>query len=306
MDEQKINKSAIITRIVIWSVVALLLIGVFITAMIDGNGSFSVGGSFFIRNETYENADSYKVGNMTYNEEIKNINIHWTDGKVNFVVREGDKIEIKESGAGEEEEYRMRSKVTGNTLDIRFVKSGLFLLFGDLPEKELTVYIPPSVAMSLGIIDISSVSAEVMIGDKNSAGEIAFECDKMNVECVSGDLNIFGMRANELVASVVSAKVKYTGEVKKIEVDGVSGEVSLSLANTPSEINVDTVSGRIDLTLPESEEGFKAELDALSGQMHLNSNNVGHYCTYGQGKARFTFDTFSGDVVITTKKVDGQ
>lgn len=303
MNEQRINKSTVITRLVIWSVVALLLISVFVAAMIGGDNSFFLGGSILIRNETYADADSYNVGNMTYTEEIKNINIHWTDGKVNFVVREGDEIEIKESGAGEDKDHAMRSKIIGDTLDIRFVESGLYLYFTKMPEKELTVYIPPSVAMSIGKIDISSVSAEVVIGDKNKASEIAFECDKMNVECVSGDLHIFGMRANELVASAVSAQVEYTGEVKKIEVEGVSGDVSMSLANTPSKINVETVSGRINLTLPESEEGFKAELSAVSGRMRFNSKNVGYHCSHGEEKATFNFETVSGDVVIKTKKV---
>ena len=302
MNEQKINKSAIVTRLVIWSVVSLLLISVFIAAMIDsGSSGWNIGGIMFVKNEIYKDADSYNVGNKTYTDEIKNLDIHWTSGEINIVIREGDKVEIKESGAGDDEDFEMRSKIIGDTLDIRFVKSGLRTWH--IPDKKLTVYIPPSVAMSLEKIDVKIVSADVTVGNEDSKSSIAFSCDKLNVESVSGDVQIFGMYAKELTTHAVSAKCVFSGKADKINIERVSGNVSLTLANTPNKIDIETVSGSINLTLPESEEGFEAEHDAVSGKMSLNSKKVGSYCTHGNGKAEFDFETVSGDVVIKTKKV---
>ena len=162
MTERKANKGAVITKLVLWSVVAVILIAMFAVLMVAGNTEFTFGFDFInMGYNDYGDDGDYNAGNKKYGEEIKNLEIYWTNGEVNFVIREGEGIEIAESGAGEREEYKMRSRVEGDTLEVRFVKSGLRM--NSLPEKELTVYISPSVAMSLGNLEIKSVNVEVKL-----------------------------------------------------------------------------------------------------------------------------------------------
>lgn len=322
MKEKRINRGAAITKLVIWSAVALILLSLFAIMMLGEAVSIMITDDLGIFNsEIYSDEKSYNVGNMTYSENIKDINIHWVDGSINFVVREGEKIEIAETVARDGDEYKMRSRVVGDRLEIRFVKSGL-KWFKNAPQKDLTIYLPPSVALSLGDIEIESASAKVSFGETGAEGDVAFDCNRLNVECASGNVKISKMRAERIDIAAVSAGVDFVGSALKMSLEGVSGELSvagnvteldistvssrvnLALDNTPSDLDLQTVSGNIDITLPESESGFEAELDTVSGSMSLDSNRVGGYYRYGNGTAEYDFETVSGSVNIKIKKVD--
>lgn len=320
MTERKANKGAVITKLVLWSVVAVILIAMFAVLMVAGNTEFTFGFDFInMGYNDYGDDGDYNAGNKKYGEEIKNLEIYWTNGEVNFVIREGEGIEIAESGAGEREDYKMRSRVEGDTLEVRFVKSGLRM--DSLPEKELTVYISPSVAMSLGNLEIKAVNVEVKLGDKDSKGNTGINCKDITVDCVSASLDVFGVNAESFEVNALSADVVFDGKAKKLSLEGLSGNlnangeidklevaaissnVSLELVNTPGEINVSGVSSNVSLTLPESSWGFEAELESVSGKITFNSENTGGYCKYGEGEAEYSFENVSGEVVIKTKKV---
>jgi DUF4097 and DUF4098 domain-containing protein YvlB len=314
------NRSAAIVKLVIWSAVALILIAIFVLMLVmQTDGIISFGSGFHVSSRIYyEDAHLYNVGNITYSDEVKNIDVDWSAGKIDVVVWDGDAVKLEESGHGDIEQNKMRSRVDGNTLRIKFAKSGL-KLSEDEYKKSLVIYIPKDIALTLGEIDIAAAAAEVTVGDSETAEAIVIACRHFELNSASGSVKLNGVEADEVCVNAAAASVEFVGNAKEINVAGVSGVLSLSgeaddisveavsssvhlnLDNMPNEINVETVSGDVDISLPDDENGFVAELDSLSGNMKYNSNKVGHYYTAGRGSSDFDFETVSGSVSIKTR-----
>ena len=130
-----------------------------------------------------------------------------------------------------------------------------------------------------GTIDVESVSGsiEVIGGEGDFSGET-----------VSGDLELSELRGGRVSASSVSGDLDFSGPLEsggRYEFESQSGDISLTLLGTVGfRFEAETFSGDIDV----SELGFsdlRRERRLLSG-------------SYGDGSARITCDTFSGDVAI--------
>lgn len=313
------NRSAAIVKLVIWSVVALILIAIFaIMLFIGTDGIISFESGFQISSRIYySDEDTYSVGNVSYGDEIKSIDVDWSTGKIDILVWDGDEVKLEEDGDDDLEQYKMRSRVEGDTLQIKFAKSGL-RWDADNIEKSLVIYIPKDLALTLHEIDISAATAEVTVGAEEDASEVIV-CDRIQLESASGDLKLMGVKADEVSVSAASASLSFNGKADEISVEGVSGALSicgdveeisveavsatvtLKLDRTPSEINVETVSGNVDISLPDDGDGFVAELNGISGSLEYNSKSVGRYHTVGRGIGDFDFETVSGKVSITTR-----
>ena len=100
-------------------------------------------------------------------------------------------------------------------------------------------------------------------------------------------------------ASDQFAGAQATIEANRLELDGVSADMTLSLSQVPGEISSDTVSGHVQITLP-ADASFSAELDSVSGKLdcQFSTSKQGdvYYC--GQGGGAFSFDSVSGNVRI--------
>ncbi len=316
-----VRMSAVI-KIVIWSFVALILIGILGIAIASSGGGnlFDLGFSFgetgftLFGGYVYDDADTYGVGNCTYGESIKNINIDWTAGKVSLSVWDGEGVKVEESGRINNQKDQMRTRVIGDTLDIKFAASGI--RWGNsTPAKQLYVYIPKDMAVSLGNISVNTASADVCLSDT----ENGIICHAFDVECVSGKIELLGINAKyidvegvssniivsgklqELEVDGVSGDIEFRGELRKLDVKAVSGKLDLKLDNIPQKIDVETVSGNVDMELFADMDGFYAELDSVSGNMKLNGSDVGKSCSHGNKSASFDFNTVSGNVDINIK-----
>ncbi|MBQ8409543.1 MAG: DUF4097 family beta strand repeat protein [Clostridia bacterium] len=344
--ENRKNRGGVITTLVIWAVVAAILIPIFAFGVgVSGeraDWSLNLGGITVFSSNFYADGDSYRVGDVEFSEKIESFDISWLAGKVNIIVWDGNRVMIKEKGAGAEYENLMRSKVENGRLIIQYVESGL-RLFKDYPEKELTVYLPYMLSESFGELRIESASSDIQI-DGTKLDEYGFTEGKkisfglIDLNTASGDVSLTRVDARSLtvdaaVGSVmianntcsyaeinaVSGKIDIDDcNIEELEIESVSGGIDIYMANmergsietvsgdvklecywsSPFVLEIDSVSGDVELIIPRDEGGFTADLESVSGKMTWNGGSGDRY-TYGNGHAKYSFESVSGDVTIT-------
>ena len=310
MSKYKTSRGASITKLVIWSIVALILIPTFLLLMLGKTFSINISGVTFFDNYFYSESQSYSVGNTSYKGSIDEISIDWVAGEVNIILYAGDNIKVEESGAGENDPDRMRTRIEDNTLEIKFVKSGVKVSSNTL-SKKLFVYLPEDASGWELDIDIDTVSAGVNVGKEgeiikvgdveidtaSGKTQIFADAADVSVDSASGNIGITGNIHRAEIGSV-SGAVNITGEVSDVHISTVSGDVKLTTyIALPKKMQVDTVSGDVEIILPDIMDGFDADLDSVSGKMSWNDGS-GRSFTYGQGRADYDFETVSGDVKI--------
>ena len=310
MDKKKSAKIRFYSWLTAAAVLTLILVlgisGVSFGKGFRGCSGFNIGYS-------YPNADKYKVGNFTLEEEIDQLEVNWISGNVTVEVTEGNKVYAEETEVSDEDR-KMRYLVENGKLTIQYQKSKLFS-FGDWSKsKDLTVYIPKNMADNMRLVDIETVSADVDISGFNSksmsfetvSGEINMkdlDTKTLDIEGVSGDVRGNGVWANELNVEVVSGKLDLEGVFEKADLEAVSGDLKIASDGIMEKVNADTVSGDIIVYIPEK-NSFTAELDSVSGDLNTEFTVSGKKdkIVYGNGDAEFDFETVSGDVWIRYKR----
>ena len=287
-----IDKSArvgAIIKLVAFSVtlvILLAILGVMLVGDIPPVWSFS--GVTVKDFDRYDDTD-YAIGDQSYTDNIKNIDVDWVAGSITLEIYDGDAVVIKETGASSLDES-MRSRVVGDTLSVKFARSGN-LFWSNSASKDLTVSIPAKIAGELCNIDISSVSGDV------TAVELV--CDKLTVVGTSAKIDISG-KVGKLDVATVSGDVKIVGTVGEVEMEAVSGSVNVVSDAVPTRVDIETVSGKIIVKVPSTADGFIADLDSISGNMSCNNVSMRYY-KHGDGVARFDFETISGNVYVSTE-----
>lgn len=309
------KKSAIL-RIVIWSVVVVLLIGLLLGIMIfkeNPNAPIIFGEE---QGYKYNNENEYTVGASDLSAEVfTSINVDWINGRVNVIAYNGDTVKIEETSTDNiEEKYELRWRVKENTLYIKPCKSSReWNLVNNIPAKELYVYIPEDLAIAMNRVQIDTASAEISvtgisateIDTTSASGNTWLEkCNAadMDVESVSGYVNLTESSAEKIDAETVSGNVEIMGTVKDLSADSVSGTVLLCTSEAPQTADISTISGSIKFQLPDN-EGFYIDFDSVSGKVTsefpLTISNGKQ--VYGNGSRNYDFETVSGDVKIEMK-----
>ena len=320
MSENKVRGAAIV-KLVVWLVVLAILCPIFIFAMesdflddiVHGYNFSLIGGDY------YKDADSYNVGEFEYGEQITGIDIDWVSGKIELVVYDGDTVKLEEENEGTDRDDWMRSKVENGRLVIKHVKSGMFF-FHSSPTKDLKVYLPEEVAENLGAVSIDSVSSDIRI-EAIAAGKIdistvsgSLKLNNVNV----GTLDIDGTSNESILNNVTVGEIDIdttsgstlisSGAVGKINFDSVSGDLEVYTSSMPTSVEGDTTSGSFKLYTPFSEEGFRAEIDSVSGDMNVwfadGKKMSGNSLVVGSGKYSYEFDSTSGNFTITETEMN--
>lgn len=319
-------RSASIIKLVIWIVVLLILLSVFASLMV---------GYAFGRNKTfgvstvYPDGDSYNVGSREYTVPVSDIEVDWLAGSLQILVWDEDNIKVEEEGEIKDEDEKLRSRIDGGKLQIKYVKSG-FGFFRGMPTKKLTLYIPSSFAANLGEVDVAAVG-DVKINGlgmrsveiENASGIITLDgvrASQAGIDTASGDITVKGDFV-ELDIDSASGKTSFDGSCERIDVDTASGDVMIKgefntldvtsasgrvdiNASNPTlkRIDADTASGDISVTVSASIKGFSAELYSVSGRTVIkNGENTVTARRYEYGDksaAKFNLDTTSGNIEI--------
>ncbi len=295
-------KQNAIIRIVIFSVVAVLLIGLLITGILFARIPFLFFGH---RAETH--TDSYVqsvdgndggdriIGGTVANagsvaaDQVSDLEIQWVGGSVTIVPGDTEKIEFSETG---NDRKPMVWKQAGNKLLIQFSEHPHRVYFGypfNDYSKDLVITVPKDWAARE--LKIDSVSADVNVSD--------LTITEVDMNSVSGAADFENCVVADYTGESVSGDVKFSGSLGKLDCNTVSGDCTIVTNQVPSEVSMECVSGDVDLTMPEN-SGFTVTLDSATGD--LNSDfpvtKQGRSYSYGDGSCKIDVAGVSGNISI--------
>ena len=225
-------------------------------------------------------------------EDITALDIDWVAGDVKIMVTDGEEIVVTEhADRGIPAEYALLLEAD-NTLRIRYSND----VWGiDMPEKDLTVLLPRTVAENLTAVDLSGVSADFAVGKLTVRDAFSFDT-------TSGKLEMQSMNAPQAKATVssVSGKVELDGSFREVKAGSTSGEIDLMLRNAPAAVEVSTVSGEVDVELPAG-TGFTLDYSTVSGELECDfplTKSVDGKYVCGDGACRIEVGTTSGSLSV--------
>ena len=225
-------------------------------------------------------------------EDITALDIDWVAGDVKIMVTDGEEIVVTEhADRGIPAEYALLLEAD-NTLRIRYSND----VWGiDMPEKDLTVLLPRTVAENLTAVDLSGVSADFAV-DKLTVRD-AFSFDTTSGKLKTEVLTATGAKAD---VNSVSGDIELDGSFREVKAGSTSGEIDLMLRNAPAAVEVSTVSGEVDVELPAG-TGFTLDYSTVSGELEydfpLTKSKDGKYVC-GDGACRMEIGTTSGSLSV--------
>ena len=179
-----------------------------------------------------------------------------------------------------------------NTLRIRYSND----VWGiDMPEKDLTVLLPRTVAENLTAVDLSGVSADFAV-DKLTVRE-SFSFDTTSGKLKTEVLTATGAKAD---VNSVSGDIELDGSFREVKAGSTSGEIDLMLRNAPAAVEVSTVSGEVDVELPAG-TGFTLDYSTVSGELECDfplTKSVDGKFVCGDGACRIEVGTTSGSLSV--------
>ena len=282
--KRPVSASAVV-RIVIWSVVFCLLTGLFALAMfreIFGHGGISLGFGGY-----YYDDDGFSIGNGTTERTITELNIDWVAGDVTVALSDGDRVEIFEDYDGTDAN-RLRWKVRGSELIVKFRKPTWFDEGYVDDEKKLMVLIPASMADDLDEIQIETVFSNQNIG---------VSARELDVSSVSGQVTVVG-NYRTVDIETVSGHVKFAGDFRNANFESVSARVDVTLQKQAVSLDMDTVSGDLTVVLPDSTTGFRVDTDSVSGYTDIRGFDCGSSNRWGDGSMEIHMESVSGKLLI--------
>ena len=225
-------------------------------------------------------------------EGITALDIDWVAGDVKIMVTDGEEIVVTEHvDRGIPAEYALQLEAD-DTLRIRYSND----VWGiDMPEKDLTVLLPRTVAENLTAVDLSGVSADFAVGKLTVRDAFSFDT-------TSGKLEMQSMNAPQAKATVssVSGNVELDGSFREVKAGSTSGEIDLMLRNAPAAVEVSTVSGEVDVELPAG-TGFTLDYSTVSGELECDfplTKSVDGKYVCGDGACRMEIGTTSGSLSV--------
>lgn len=289
------KKSVKITLIVAAVLVGLGLCIAVVGALMGGRIS-DLRNTYYDGREWHHGAaldGSYTGGEIRVPAEgITALDIDWVAGDVKIMVTDGEEIVVTEHvDRGIPAEYALLLEAD-DTLRIRYSND----VWGiDMPEKDLTVLLPRTVAENLTAVNLSGVSADFAV-DKLTVRE------SFSFDTTSGKLKTEALTATGAKADVnsVSGDIELDGSFREVKAGSTSGEIDLKLRNGPAAIEVSTVSGEVDVELPAG-TGFTLDYSTVSGELEydfpLTKSKDGKYVC-GDGACRIEVGTTSGSLSV--------
>lgn len=219
--------------------------------------------------------------------DITEIEIHWLTGDVYLVESNADGVAFQEDYTGDNEDYRMRYRVSNGKLIIQPCRSRFFSST-DLPRKALTVFLPSESTLKSITVETVSANVELMGGS----------VDSLTVSTTSGNITGPGLLAEDYDFGTVSGDISLTAlpaDGSDIDCETVSGESRISCTAAPDEVSFNSVSGDLRLTLPEGSCRYTLDLSTVSGNRDTDG-----FLSSGDKLCAITAETVSGDVELRT------
>lgn len=209
-------------------------------------------------------------------EDIRKLKIGLVGGQIDVVGHDEPDTRVEVHNVTVKD---LRIEATGDLLEIdhpqlrwdNFLE--VFRNFGSGgPKAEISVAVPRSVALTLGVVTASALIAGVDSDAKLNtvSGDLIADglTGDVTVNAVSGDVQMRELNGS-LSANSVSGDVAAIGELRKVTVDTVSGAMVVDPAGAVHQINLNTVSGRSTIRL---DDGLPANyvVRSVSGRVQID------------------------------------
>ena len=281
-------KTNAIVRIVIFSILILVILGILIAGIVVGKSLQMIEWNW---NSSMADGNVGSKGFVDASE-ISELDIEWVSGSITIQAVETDTISFSEN-SGLDSDNQMVWKQSGDKLILQFQKPRVFFgfSFGLNAEfsKDLVIYVPAN--WNARQVNIESVSADMEI--------TGLTADNLELNNVSGNCELNRCSILDVEIETVSGEVDYSGSLSTIDLNSVSADCSLNLTAGTNSITMECVSGDLSLTIPQ-EQGFTVELDGLNGRIHsefLTTSVNGKY-RYGDESCRIEGECVSGSIHI--------
>lgn len=263
-------------RIVLWSCVAILLLGLLVVGI---RGDFPWFGLTVDHWYNYANSQQYTTGGGSAGmEEVSKLEVHWLAGEVNVVAYEGPVLTFSESSkTALDEDEMMRYYLNEGWLIIQYCAPQRGFSFNQQQDKILTIQVPRGhslleleIETANSSLEIQDISAQT-IGLEVVSGLIrlsAVTSAKLTMEAVNGDIIAGRIHAEQCRAESISGDIEITGQWGQMKCETVSGTIRAFAGAETEQMDLETVSGNITLELTDN-EGFTAAYGTVSGNIYL-------------------------------------
>lgn len=162
-----------------------------------------------------------------------------------------------------------------------------------------------------GKIRLDSTARELEVGSISGTIEISGSGDRAHVDTVSGDIDLRSSHREMKLETVSGNILAAAGSYREFSGSSVSGDIALR--GTPAadaRMDAETMSGDVSVTLPP-DASARLDAETFSGRIRSDFGSVEEPehgpgrsldAVIGNGNARFTIETFSGDIDIRSEK----
>ncbi len=307
-------KANAITRIIIWSLVIVLLVGILIAGLVPRYSHSSVIKASLNATEPTVALDSSSgipaptaapdspssvspapsavpAGvNAVPAEDISALEINWAAGNIVIESADVDSITFSESGLSKNSKPFIW-KIKKEKLVIDFSEATVLSGFGIHVDfgKDLLIQVPKDWVCRELELDAASAALEV-------TGLTIHEVD---IDTASGTCLFDSCNVSSMDVDTASGDIEFYGTLDSLECDAASASFRGVFTNVPRSIEMESASGDLDLTLPQ-DAGFSVKTDGLSSDFSSDfdvTQRNGNYI-HGDGACRIEMDAMSGDVTI--------
>ncbi|MGC5224103.1 DUF4097 family beta strand repeat-containing protein [Micromonospora sp. DT81.3] len=209
-------------------------------------------------------------------EAVRKLKVGLIGGQIDVIAHDEPGARIEVHGVTIKD---LRIEVTGDVVEIdhpqlrwdNFLE--VFRNFGSSgPKAEISVAVPRSVALTLGVVSASALVAGLEQDARLNtvSGDIIVDGLKgdLTVNAVSGDVQVRQLEG-ALSANSVSGDVAVTGTVRKATVDTVSGNIVVDSVGGISAISLNSVSGNGTIRLDDGHPANFA-VRTVSGRVQVD------------------------------------
>lgn len=307
-----------ILRIILWSVVIVLLLGILGSVLLGSavfqmykSSSVAVTPTVETKEADYiidapkesilvpKNTEASVPAQVNTQDDvttvpaagIRELEIEWVSG--NILIQSGDvaEIQISESGVTDAD-YVMQVRQKEEKLRIAFAQgTQSFLGLGIQGElsKDLTVVVPASWACEDLEIDVASAKVEIQ----------GLTVRDLEFNGASGECNFTDCTVDSLDVNTASGDVYFTGRLRDFDCEAASASVYAKLSNVPEEMDLETMSGLMDITLPE-DAGFTVSMESMKASFssEFDTTTQGNRYVCGNGQCKISVESMSGEVIL--------
>jgi hypothetical protein len=206
-------------------------------------------------------------------ETVRSLKVSLIGGQIDVIAHDEPGARIEVHGVTGKD---LRIEVTGDAVEIdhpqlrwdNFLE--VFRNFGGSgPKAEISVAVPRSVALTLGVVSASALVSGIQNDAKLNtvSGDIIVDglTGALTVNAVSGDVQVREL-VGSLSANSVSGDVAATGSLRKTTIDTVSGAMLIDTTGEVYNVSLNTVSGKSSIRL---DEGYPANfaIRSVSGRV---------------------------------------